>query len=154
MLEQNQFRNRPADFVYMLLLGAAMLLVRPHSPNDRGSMRCCVCVCVCASACAALVPWLGYDAGSREREREGGQAVSPLVDQVFLGPALSFMMVYVWAKYNPDAQVQRHADCVSACACVSVCVYACVCVYLGVCLSGCVYLSVYVRVCILAPMRG
>ena len=35
MLEQNQFRNRPADFAYMLIIGAGLLLVwvarRVHS---------------------------------------------------------------------------------------------------------------------------
>ena len=32
MLEQEHFRNRPADFVYMLILGMAMLLVRRTAP--------------------------------------------------------------------------------------------------------------------------
>ena len=88
MLEQNQFRNRPADFVYMLLLGAIMLLVRSlchlrrHARVRTAALTRTVVRHPCRRQCAV-----------------------PFVDLVFLGPALSFMMVYVWAKYNPDAQV-------------------------------------------------
>ncbi len=53
MLETHSFRGRTADFLYMLLFGAALLLL-----------------------------------------------VSPLTSIEFLGPSLTFMMVYVWARRN------------------------------------------------------
>lgn len=53
MLETQSFRGRTADFLHMLLFGAALLL-----------------------------------------------AVSPLTSIEFLGPSLTFMMVYVWARRN------------------------------------------------------
>lgn len=53
MLETNSFRGRTADFLYMLLFGAALLVL-----------------------------------------------VSPLAAIDFLGPSLTFMMVYVWGRRN------------------------------------------------------
>lgn len=53
MLEMHSFRGRTADFLYMILFGATLLL-----------------------------------------------AVSPLTTIEFLGPSLTFMMVYVWARRN------------------------------------------------------
>lgn len=53
MLETNSFRGRTADFLYMLLFGAALLVI-----------------------------------------------VSPLTPVNFLGPSLTFMMVYVWGRRN------------------------------------------------------
>lgn len=53
MLETNSFRGRTADFLYMLLFGAALLVI-----------------------------------------------VSPLTTIDFLGPSLTFMMVYVWGRRN------------------------------------------------------
>lgn len=53
MLETHSFRGRTADFLYMLMFGAALLLL-----------------------------------------------VSPMTSIEFLGPSLTFMMVYVWARRN------------------------------------------------------
>lgn len=53
MLETNSFRGRTADFLYMLLFGAVLLVL-----------------------------------------------VSPLNNVNFLGPSLTFMMVYVWGRRN------------------------------------------------------
>eukprot|EP00744_Colponema_vietnamica_P008446 GILI01012049.1.p1 GENE.GILI01012049.1~~GILI01012049.1.p1 ORF type:complete len:240 (+),score=39.34 GILI01012049.1:75-794(+) len=58
LLEENSFRGRTADFVYMLLLGAASMTL-----------------------------------------------VAPFLDINFLGSSLAFMMVYVWARRNPHAQM-------------------------------------------------
>ena len=54
MLEDGSFRNQPADFIYMLLLGMISLLF-----------------------------------------------IGPLLRINFLGSALTFMIVYVWARRNP-----------------------------------------------------
>lgn len=54
MLEDGSFRNKTADFIFMLLLGMASLL-----------------------------------------------AIGPFLRINFLGSALTFMIVYVWARRNP-----------------------------------------------------
>jgi Derlin-2/3 len=58
MLEEGSFRNRSADFLYMLLFGAGLLCI-----------------------------------------------IGPYVKLHFLGSALTFMMVYVWARRNPHVRM-------------------------------------------------
>ena len=87
MLEDNSFRGRTADMIYMLVVGAALLLV---------------------SFCAAF-PSPFFTLLFPGPSRSHHQAVSPwfrYTDQLlFLGSSLTFMLVYVWSRRNPSVRM-------------------------------------------------
>ena len=117
-LESQSFRFSTADFVYMLLVGIAALLVTqaflpaacrgpslPRRPHDGGpcmqaqlhgshvyqSLRCMPCQAAGDHAHRACVPPV--------------QAVSLAVPVAFPGPSLIFMMVYVWSRNFPSNNI-------------------------------------------------
>lgn len=76
MLEESSFANRKADYVWLLLLSAVMLLVRLYFLTHRKSP-------------------LDKDF----------QALSPLVNLPFLSSPLAFVPIYLWSRRHPATPI-------------------------------------------------
>lgn len=80
LLEENSFRGRTADFVWMLMFGAAIMTVSPSYYKKFSALL--------LWSLMPLSPLLYC------------QLVAPYVSIHFLGSSLTFMMVYVWGRRN------------------------------------------------------
>ncbi len=80
LLEEGSYRGRTADFFYVLLLGCVVMTVRFRL--------------FCSRLCGddlLVVPLL--------------QIVGPWIDLYFFGSALTFMIVYLWGRRNPQVRM-------------------------------------------------
>ncbi len=83
-LEESFFRGRALDFLFLLVFGGSLMIVRSLLTAcllDRGAERC-----------VALLQLFG-----------------PFVKVPFFGESLSFMMVYIWARRNPMQRLRYAA---------------------------------------------
>ena len=79
MLEESSFANRKADYFWLLLQSAVMLLVRsPHPPSPTMSLH-----------------------PTHSPAHPPPQILSPLVNMPFLSSPLAFVPIYVWSRRHP-----------------------------------------------------
>ena len=78
MLEESSFANRKADYFWLLLQSAVMLLVRLHHPP-----------------CSMFVLSLHFLP----------KILSPLVNLPFLSSPLAFVPIYLWSRRHPSTPI-------------------------------------------------
>ena len=83
LLEENSFRGRTADFVWMLMFGAAIMTVSPSYNTNFSALLLWSLMPLSPLLCSGHC-----------------QLVAPYVSIHFLGSSLTFMMVYVWGRRN------------------------------------------------------
>ena len=76
MLEESSFHGRRADYFWLLLQSAVMLLVSVHSSH------------IWVNLYSSLL-----------------QGISPLVNMPFLSSPLAFVPIYMWSRRNPITQI-------------------------------------------------